>query len=259
MKKVIVELPLLTTPRKEETMYVYLAAAEEGMSAILADFLSEAPVGILQEAFFRVPARVQNKDDVEKWTLLRIEHQTEWVPALAWFSSAPVANYVIMEIHMGSCGMHIRASSRPGAKTSKNLKDINHGSMPILSMRNGYLRSAAPVPRKGLDENEDELSFNMDLLQERREVAAIKEAKYKTNMEQYCNQKVRLTSFKPDGYVFWRNEASRVEDQGKLGPKWEGPYQVTEAYQNGFYKLQTMRGKEVPRTWHAINLRKCYL
>ncbi|GKA26619.1 reverse transcriptase domain-containing protein [Tanacetum coccineum] len=62
-----------------------------------------------------------------------------------------------------------------------------------------------------------------------------------------------------DEYVFQRNEASRVEDQGKLGPKWEGPYRVTKAYQNGSYKLQTMEGKEVPRTWHAVNLRKCYV
>ncbi|GJX96063.1 reverse transcriptase domain-containing protein [Tanacetum coccineum] len=109
------------------------------------------------------------------------------------------------------------------------------------------------------DENEDELRLNMDLLQERREAVAIREAKYKTKMEQYYNQKVRPTSFKPDEYVFQRNEANRVEDQGKLGPKWEGPYRVTEAYQNGSYKLQTMGGKEVPRTWHVINLRKCYV
>ncbi|GJS73147.1 reverse transcriptase domain-containing protein [Tanacetum coccineum] len=36
-----------------------------------------------------------------------------------------------------------------------------------------------------------------------------------------------------------------VEDKGKLGPKWEGPYRVAEAYQNGSYKLQTMEDKEV--------------
>nr|GFC25538.1 reverse transcriptase domain-containing protein [Tanacetum cinerariifolium] len=82
------------------------------------------------------------------------------------------------------------------------------------------------------NENDDELHLNMDLLQEKREATAIKEAK---------------------------NEASRVEDQGKLGLKWEGPYRVTEAYQNGSYKLQTMGGKEISRTWHAINLRKCYV
>ncbi|GJY99353.1 reverse transcriptase domain-containing protein [Tanacetum coccineum] len=108
-------------------------------------------------------------------------------------------------------------------------------------------------------ENEDELRQNMDLIQERREAAVIREAKYKTKMEQYYNQKVRPTSFKPNEYVFRRNEASTVEDQGKLGPKWEGPYRVTKAYKNDSYNLQTMEGKEVPRTWYVINLRKCYI
>ncbi|GJU42211.1 reverse transcriptase domain-containing protein [Tanacetum coccineum] len=99
-------------------------------------------------------------------------------------------------------------------------------------------RSEAVIPaEKGMpthqtmmvreDDNVDELLLNIDLLQERRETAAIREDKYKTKMEQYYNQKVRLMSFKPDEYVFRRNEASRVEDQGKLGPKWEGPYRVT--------------------------------
>ncbi|GKE36107.1 hypothetical protein Tco_1455429, partial [Tanacetum coccineum] len=36
---------------------------------VLADFLSEAPVGTLPEALFRLPARGQNKDEVERWTL----------------------------------------------------------------------------------------------------------------------------------------------------------------------------------------------
>ncbi|GKD74288.1 reverse transcriptase domain-containing protein [Tanacetum coccineum] len=36
---------------------------------VLADFLLEAPVGTPTEEFFRLPAGVQNKDDVEKWTL----------------------------------------------------------------------------------------------------------------------------------------------------------------------------------------------
>ncbi|GJU39558.1 reverse transcriptase domain-containing protein [Tanacetum coccineum] len=94
---------------------------------------------------------------------------------------------------------------------------------------------------------------------ERREAAAIREARYKSKMEQYYNKKVRPAGFRPGEFVYRRNEASRVEDQGKLGPKWEGPYRVTEAFENGSYKLQTMEDKIVPRTWHAINLRKCYL
>ncbi|GKA06198.1 hypothetical protein Tco_0685422 [Tanacetum coccineum] len=73
-------------------------------------------------------------------------------------------------------------------------------------------------------------------------------------MEQYYNKKVRPAGFRPGEFVYRRNEASRVEDQGKLGPKWEGPYRVTEAFENGSYKLQTIEDKIVPRTWHAINL-----
>nr|GFB84149.1 reverse transcriptase domain-containing protein [Tanacetum cinerariifolium] len=55
-------------------------------------------------------------------------------------------------------------------------------------------------------------------------------------------------------FVFQRNEPSGMEDQGNLGPKWEGPYRVMEAYENGSYKLETLEDKEIPQTWHAINL-----
>ncbi|GKD07111.1 reverse transcriptase domain-containing protein, partial [Tanacetum coccineum] len=33
----------------------------------------------------------------------------------------------------------------------------------------------------------------------------------------------------PDDFVYQNNDASHVEDTGKLGPKWEGPYEVVEA------------------------------
>ncbi|GJZ87798.1 reverse transcriptase domain-containing protein [Tanacetum coccineum] len=80
------------------------------------------------------------------------------------------ANYVIREIHMGSCGMHmgpravvrkamrqgyywptmhadakaevdkceLSQSSRPDTKTSENIHDLHHGSVAFLSMGNGH-------------------------------------------------------------------------------------------------------------------------
>nr|GFD02083.1 reverse transcriptase domain-containing protein [Tanacetum cinerariifolium] len=77
------------------------------------------------------------------------------------------------------------------------------------------------------------MRLNLDLLQEIRETAAIREARYKTKMEQYYNKKVFPSGFRPGEFMFRRNEASRVEDQGKLGPKWEGPCRVVEAHENG--------------------------
>ncbi|GJV11148.1 reverse transcriptase domain-containing protein [Tanacetum coccineum] len=108
-------------------------------------------------------------------------------------------------------------------------------------------------------QNEEEMRLNLDLTQERREAAAIREAKYKNKVEQYYNKRVRPMAFKVGDFVYRRNAASRVENQGKLGLNWEGPYRVIEAYDNGSYKLTTMNDKEVPRTWHAINLRNCFM
>nr|GEU74075.1 reverse transcriptase domain-containing protein [Tanacetum cinerariifolium] len=107
-------------------------------------------------------------------------------------------------------------------------------------------------------QNKKEMRLNLDLIQERRETAAIREAKYKKKMEQYYNKRVRPVSFKVGEFVYRRNEASRVENQAKLGPNWEGPYRVTEAYDNSSYKLCNMNDREVPRTWHAINLRNYF-
>ncbi|GKF54801.1 reverse transcriptase domain-containing protein, partial [Tanacetum coccineum] len=42
--------------------------------------------------------------------------------------------------------------------------------------------------------------------------------------------------------VYRNNEASCTEDTGKLGPKWEGPYEVTEALGKGAYKLRDRDG-----------------
>ncbi|GKB26189.1 reverse transcriptase domain-containing protein [Tanacetum coccineum] len=94
---------------------------------------------------------------------------------------------------------------------------------------------------------------------ERREEAAIREAKSRSKMEKYYNSKVRNASFKPGDLVYRNNDASRAEDTGKLGPKWEGPYEVTEALGKGAYKLRDRDGKQLSRTWNISNLKKCYI
>ncbi|GKC72069.1 reverse transcriptase domain-containing protein [Tanacetum coccineum] len=97
-------------------------------------------------------------------------------------------------------------------------------------------------------ENDEALKINLELLEEKREQAAIREAKSKRQMEKYYNAKVRNISFKPGDLVYRNNEASHAEDTGKLGPKWEGPYEVTEALGKGSYRLKDRNGKELPQT-----------
>ncbi|GJR27364.1 reverse transcriptase domain-containing protein [Tanacetum coccineum] len=77
---------------------------------------------------------------------------------------------------------------------------LTYGSEAVIPTEIGMPTYRTMMIRE--DENEDELRLNMDLHQGRRETAAIREVKYKTKMEQYSNQKVRLMSFNPDEYVF---------------------------------------------------------
>ncbi|GKD90031.1 hypothetical protein Tco_1365538, partial [Tanacetum coccineum] len=67
-------------------------------------------------------------------------------------------------------------------------------------------------------------------------------------MEKYYNSKVRGTSFKPGDMVYRNNDASHAKDGGKLGPKWAGPYKVTESLGRVAYKLKDFQGNELPQT-----------
>nr|GEW33056.1 reverse transcriptase domain-containing protein [Tanacetum cinerariifolium] len=86
--------------------------------------------------------------------------------------------------------------------------------------------------------NDEELRLNLDLLEEHRELTAINEARFKSKMTKYYNSRVRGVTFQPGDFVYRSNDASHAAAGGKLGPKWEGPYEVTDALGNGAYKLR---------------------
>nr|GEY66471.1 reverse transcriptase domain-containing protein [Tanacetum cinerariifolium] len=107
--------------------------------------------------------------------------------------------------------------------------------------------------------NDEELWLNLNLLEERRERAAICKAKAKLKMIKYYNARVRGVTFRPGDFVYRNNDASHAVVGGKLRPKWERPYEVTKAPGDGAYKLRSMDGTILPRTWNIANLKRCYL
>nr|GEV73507.1 reverse transcriptase domain-containing protein [Tanacetum cinerariifolium] len=96
--------------------------------------------------------------------------------------------------------------------------------------------------------NNEELRLNLDLLEEWREHVVIYKAKAKSKMTKYYNARVHGVTFKPGDFVYRSNDASHAVAGGKLGPKWEGPYEVTEALGDGAYKLRSMDETILPRT-----------
>ncbi|GJU78912.1 reverse transcriptase domain-containing protein [Tanacetum coccineum] len=104
-------------------------------------------------------------------------------------------------------------------------------------------------------ENDEGLLLNLDILEERREKAVVREARSKAKMEKYYNAKVHSTTFCPGVFVIHSNKASHAKESGKLGPKWEGPYEVVEALRKRAYKLRNGSGDILPRTWNIKDLK----
>nr|GFB60790.1 reverse transcriptase domain-containing protein [Tanacetum cinerariifolium] len=130
------------------------------------------------------------------------------------------ADYVISKIHEGSCSMH----ARPHSVVAKVIR---------LS-RCGLFHKVDRSESRGNNHRHSVKKFMWDKI-----VCC-----YGLPREIVSKQ---------------RNEASHAIDGGKLGPKWEGPYGVTETLGDGAYRLRSINGVVLPRTWNVANLKKFYL
>ncbi|GJV97071.1 reverse transcriptase domain-containing protein [Tanacetum coccineum] len=142
------------------------------------------------------------------------------------------------------------------ARTRKGCTPFNlvYGSEAVLPTEIGLptyrIKTFNPLA------NDANIFLNLELLEERREMAALRAVEYRTSTERYYNRRVKHKVLKIGDFVLQKNEASRQEGQRKLDPKWEGPYQITIVKQKGTYTLADMKGHPIPLTWHISNLRK---
>ncbi|XP_076951459.1 uncharacterized protein LOC143624839 [Bidens hawaiensis] len=97
-----------------------------------------------------------------------------------------------------------------------------------------------------IDNNDYELKMNLDLLEERRELASIREHNYKRQLQKYYNSRVQTCGFDARDFVFRNNEESGQEPPGMLSPTWEGPYKIKQVLSEGAYKLEKLDGTEIP-------------
>ena len=108
-------------------------------------------------------------------------------------------------------------------------------------------------------ENEEALRSELDLIDEKREQAYLRMAAYKQRTSRYYNKRVKQRGFQVGDLVLKAvNQSSKNPAHGKLGPNWEGPYQVTRVNRPGTYWLQTLNGRELSHPWNIEHLRKYY-
>ena len=103
------------------------------------------------------------------------------------------------------------------------------------------------------EESNEERKVNLDLLDEVREEARTKAEALKRRVEYKYNSKLRPRQFRVADLVMRKAHPYQLEN--KLSPKWTGPFRVTKALGNGAYRLETLEGGAIPRTWNATNLK----
>ena len=103
------------------------------------------------------------------------------------------------------------------------------------------------------EESNEERRVNLDLLDEAREEAGIEAEAVKRRVEHQYSSKVKPRQFQVADLVMRKDHPYELEN--KLSPKWTGPFRVIEAKGNGSYKLETLEGGPIPRSWNAANLK----
>uniref|UniRef100_A0A2N9IDK5 Integrase catalytic domain-containing protein n=1 Tax=Fagus sylvatica TaxID=28930 RepID=A0A2N9IDK5_FAGSY len=110
-----------------------------------------------------------------------------------------------------------------------------------------------------VEENESSLRNDLNLVEERRDMATIRLASYQHQMKRRYDKNIRPRSFQVGDLVLRKVVANtRNPNDGKLGPNWEGPYKVTSFAGVGAYRLADLNGKLVLRPWNICNLKKYF-
>ena len=83
-------------------------------------------------------------------------------------------------------------------------------------------------------------------------------AAYKQKVTRYYNSWVKSKVFRVGDLVLQRAAVSQPQNQRKLAPNWEGPYEVKEVVWPETYYLKELGGAELSRSWNSKNLRMYY-
>ena len=109
------------------------------------------------------------------------------------------------------------------------------------------------------EENEKQLHFNHDLINEVRMDVEQKTARYKSFMTWQYDVMVKLERFNIGDLVLKRvSLATKNLTHGKLGSNWEGPYRIINCKRQGSYYLEALDRQKLEHPWNVEHLRRYY-
>ncbi|KAK0593633.1 hypothetical protein LWI29_020599 [Acer saccharum] len=143
----------------------------------------------------------------------------------------------------------------PRRSTGETPFSLVYGSEAVIPTETRLSTARSENPDD--EQNNLELSFELDHLDEKRDRAALRIQSYQQQVARHYNKKVRTRVFKLHDWVLRRVFQNMKEECAeKLGPTWEGPYQITDVVGRGAYKLRGLDGRELHNSWNALHLKQ---
>ena len=94
------------------------------------------------------------------------------------------------------------------------------------------------------DENHALMSYELDLLEEKHDLAPLRIASYKRRSKRYFNSKVKEKRFKEGDLVLRKVLPNTKEvNAGVFGSNWEGLYMIADVLRPGAYRLKRLDGQ----------------
>jgi len=104
-----------------------------------------------------------------------------------------------------------------------------------------------------IEESNEGRKVNLDLLDEVREQARVNSEALKRRVELKQKTKLKPRQFRVADLVMRKAHPYQLEN--KVSSKWTGSFRVVEVHGNGAYRLETLEGRVIPRTWNRANLK----
>jgi hypothetical protein len=130
-----------------------------------------------------------------------------------------------------------------------------HGSESVLPTDINY--DSPRVRAYTKEGNQAALEDAIDQLDEARDVASLRCAKYQLALRRYHERNVRLLKFHVGDVVLRRVQGSK--DRHKLSPPWEGSFIIHEVLRPGTYKIKYEDERVISNAWNIENLRRFIL
>ncbi|BFG37056.1 hypothetical protein CerSpe_233300 [Prunus speciosa] len=246
-------LATITAARVEEFVWTNICCRFGIPYAIITDNGRQFDSGLFRQfctrlkinLFFASPAHPQSNGQVEavnKIIKKLLKRQLNSAKG-AWPEKLPEALWAIRTSYRTSTG-----------ETPFSLAFGSEAVVPVEIGESSY-RTESFEPKA----NEAAVALSLDLIEERRTVANLRNEAYKQRVSRYYDSRVRPCSFRIGDWVMREvSLATKNPTEGTLGPSWEGPYEVIGILRSGTYRLRGIDGKTLGHPWNVEHLKSYF-